>query len=177
VRHHPAPSGYAGRRMNVCDYRPSMSRSDQELRCRRCHLPVRISAASFDVFEQMHYVCFHYEFEHGDLDVDEECGAGGCPSAVVNARPMRRPQNLVMLRDLTQGLADRLTSEQQTWTQEYLDAGEWGLTLEMLADWLSEDSLPITASERQIFQNLSELMSRSERVMGALDTCPSRDSA
>jgi hypothetical protein len=28
----------------------------------------------------MHYVCFHYEFEHGDLDVDDECDAGGCPS-------------------------------------------------------------------------------------------------
>jgi hypothetical protein len=29
----------------------------------------------------MHYVCFHYEFEHGATDVDTECGAGGCPSA------------------------------------------------------------------------------------------------
>jgi hypothetical protein len=25
-------------------------------------------------------VCFHYEFEHGDTDIDEECSAGGCPS-------------------------------------------------------------------------------------------------
>ena len=39
------------------------------------------SAAQFDVFEQMHYVCFHYEFEHGEYDVDDECSAGGCPSA------------------------------------------------------------------------------------------------
>jgi hypothetical protein len=29
----------------------------------------------------MHYSCFHYEFEHGEFDVDEECSAGGCPSA------------------------------------------------------------------------------------------------
>lgn len=28
----------------------------------------------------MHYVCFHYEFEHGDVDLDAECQAGGCPS-------------------------------------------------------------------------------------------------
>ena len=27
----------------------------------------------------MHYVCFHYEFEH-DVDVDAECDSGGCPS-------------------------------------------------------------------------------------------------
>ena len=48
--------------------------------CRRCHLPVEASADNYDVFEQMHYVCFHFEFEHqGDPDI--ECAAGGCPAA------------------------------------------------------------------------------------------------
>jgi len=48
--------------------------------CRRCGVVVTASAEAFDVFEQMHYVCFHYEFEHpGDPDV--ECDAGGCPAA------------------------------------------------------------------------------------------------
>ena len=51
------------------------------LECQRCHRPVRENAAQYEVFERMHYVCFHYEFEHGDEDVDTECGAGGCPSA------------------------------------------------------------------------------------------------
>jgi hypothetical protein len=38
------------------------------------------SAEQYEVFERMHYVCFHYEFEHqGDPDV--ECPAGGCPAA------------------------------------------------------------------------------------------------
>ena len=41
----------------------------------------------------MHYVCFHYEFEHDPFDPDEECTAGGCPSAAVNPRPERRPEN------------------------------------------------------------------------------------
>jgi hypothetical protein len=41
---------------------------------------IRVSADSYDVFEQMHYVCFHFEFEHhGDPDI--ECAAGGCPAA------------------------------------------------------------------------------------------------
>lgn len=31
----------------------------------------------------MHYVCFHYEFEHGG-DPDVECSAGGCPTAGVS---------------------------------------------------------------------------------------------
>lgn len=52
-----------------------------EALCRRCGRPVRVTAGSYETFEKMHYVCFHYEFEHGDVDVDEECGAGGCPSA------------------------------------------------------------------------------------------------
>jgi hypothetical protein len=43
------------------------------------------------VFEQMHYVCFHYEFEHDPYDPDEECAAGGCPSAAIRPRPERRP--------------------------------------------------------------------------------------
>jgi hypothetical protein len=41
----------------------------------------RRERGQYEVFERMHYVCFHYEVEHGDTDVDTECGAGGCPSA------------------------------------------------------------------------------------------------
>ena len=52
-----------------------------DLVCQRCGRDVQISADQFEVFERMHYVCFHYEFEHGDTDVDQECDAGGCPSA------------------------------------------------------------------------------------------------
>ena len=48
--------------------------------CRRCGQEVVANSAQYDVFEGMHYVCFHYEFEHaGDPDV--ECQAGGCPAA------------------------------------------------------------------------------------------------
>lgn len=51
--------------------------------CRRCGKDVVANAASFDVFEQMHYTCFHYAFEHlGDPDV--ECRAGGCPAAGIS---------------------------------------------------------------------------------------------
>ncbi len=46
--------------------------------CRRCDLPV--ASPDYETFERMHYVCFHYEFKHGDVDVDRECTAGGCPS-------------------------------------------------------------------------------------------------
>lgn len=51
-----------------------------ELVCRRCHRSVRVGAADYETFERMHYVCFHYEFEHQDFDVDESCGLAGCPS-------------------------------------------------------------------------------------------------
>jgi hypothetical protein len=35
----------------------------------------------------MHYVCFHYEFEHDAFDPDEECTAGGRPSFKLDAPP------------------------------------------------------------------------------------------
>ncbi|VXB43963.1 conserved hypothetical protein [Aeromicrobium sp. 9AM] len=35
----------------------------------------------FELFEQMHWVCFHFEFEHPDFDRDEACTAPACPSA------------------------------------------------------------------------------------------------
>jgi hypothetical protein len=53
--------------------------------------PVVIEAERYNTFEKMHYVCFHYEFEHGQTDPDEECSAEGCPSAAVHPRSDRRP--------------------------------------------------------------------------------------
>lgn len=58
-----------------------MTSADSDRLCRRCGREVRVSAQQYDVFEQMHYVCFHYEFEHDPSDPDEECHARGCPSA------------------------------------------------------------------------------------------------
>lgn len=63
----------------------------EPLPCQRCGRPVEISRDKFDAFEHMHYVCFHYEYEHDPADPDEECTAGGCPSAAINPRPDRRP--------------------------------------------------------------------------------------
>jgi hypothetical protein len=40
---------------------------------------VVVSREQYDVFERMHYVCFHMEFEHDPHDPDEDCGVPGCP--------------------------------------------------------------------------------------------------
>lgn len=150
-----------------------MSR-DQDRFCARCKRPVRISADQYDVFEQMHYVCFHYEFEHDPIDPDEECTAGGCPSRTVNARPMRRPENVTAIHALARSLADRLSSDQQTWGSEFLSNHEWGLALEMFADWLSEEPLPLAPSERDAFRRLSTELGNAQRVMRPLEDCPDR---
>ena len=133
---------------------------------------MRTSADSHEVFEGMHYVCFHYEFEHGPIDVDEECSAGGCPSAQVTPRPMRRPENVVALHDLARSLADRLTPEQQAGADVYLQVQEWALASEMFADWLAEDGLPVTAAEREVFLRLATLMGNDERIRSTLSHCP-----
>lgn len=46
---------------------------------------MRSNRDHYEMFERMHYVCFHYEFEHDliepNADPDEDCGVPGCPSA------------------------------------------------------------------------------------------------
>lgn len=53
--------------------------------CRRCGRPVRVSRDLYEVFEDMHWVCFHFEYEHdlsdADADPDEACADPFCPSA------------------------------------------------------------------------------------------------
>jgi hypothetical protein len=51
---------------------------------------VTTSRDHYKTFEQMHYVCFHYEFEHDPYDPDVECNAGGCPSRRVGLRETLR---------------------------------------------------------------------------------------
>jgi hypothetical protein len=53
-----------------------------------------VSQEQYQTFERMHYVCFHYEFEHHPFDPDEECDAGGCPSFKLDApSPLLRNQH------------------------------------------------------------------------------------
>jgi hypothetical protein len=46
--------------------------------CVRCGRPVESNADSYEVFEQMHWLCFHLEFEH-EGDPDRPCGDPSCP--------------------------------------------------------------------------------------------------
>jgi hypothetical protein len=46
--------------------------------CKRCNKPVTVNGDRYDIFEQMHWLCFHLEFEH-DGDPDEACGDPSCP--------------------------------------------------------------------------------------------------
>jgi len=46
--------------------------------CKRCKQPITVNANNYDIFEQMHWLCFHLEYEHGD-DPDKACGDPSCP--------------------------------------------------------------------------------------------------
>ena len=48
--------------------------------CKRCHRPIELNAAlSADVFEGMHWLCFHLEYEHS-TDPDTACeDVSSCP--------------------------------------------------------------------------------------------------
>jgi hypothetical protein len=64
-----------------------MAQSDDdmptEVRCVRFRRPVVRSRDAYNVYEKMHWVCFHYEFEHGDCDVDAACRDPACPSEMI----------------------------------------------------------------------------------------------
>lgn len=76
------------------------------------------------------------------------------------------------LRGLVILLAERLTSDQARVADELIDASEFGVALEMLADWLSENEMPITDDVRHDFERLSSQMGNVDRVMRALGLCP-----
>lgn len=50
----------------------------QQKVCKRCNKPVTANVKNYDVFEQMHWLCFHLEYEH-DGDPDRACGDPSCP--------------------------------------------------------------------------------------------------
>lgn len=50
----------------------------EPLLCQRCGLPVEKSRDSYDLFEKMHWLCFHLEFEH-EGDPDAACADPSCP--------------------------------------------------------------------------------------------------
>lgn len=47
--------------------------------CRFCGKPVTVNEDYYDVFEGMHWLCFHLNFEHGEYDYDEPCDDPSCP--------------------------------------------------------------------------------------------------
>jgi hypothetical protein len=51
--------------------------------CQRCNEPVIVNADSYEVFEKMHWLCFHLEFEH-DTDPDQACGDPDCPWGLID---------------------------------------------------------------------------------------------
>jgi len=69
---------------------------------------------------------------------------------------------------------DRLSDDQLGWLDEFLNAGEHGIALDMIADWLSEDLRPVTVMERAEANSLAAAMGNVDRVMGPLSLCPSK---
>lgn len=46
--------------------------------CASCGKPVSSSRKNYELFEHMHWICFHFEFEHGDHDRDQPCDDPSC---------------------------------------------------------------------------------------------------
>ena len=66
-----------------------MTTPDDAPECVRCHRPVVRNRDSYEMFERMHWSCFHYEFEHerGELDPDIACRDPSCPARAFDPNP------------------------------------------------------------------------------------------
>ena len=71
---------------------------------------------------------------------------------------------------------DRLPEDTCRWVTEFIDAGEFGLALETIADVLAEGEAAITVEERNAMLDLVRDMSMDDRVERVLALCPVRTS-
>lgn len=58
--------------------------SDDAPACVRCGAVVTVNRENYELFERMHWLCFHLEFEH-TADVDAPCADPSCPWFVIEA--------------------------------------------------------------------------------------------
>lgn len=105
---------------------------DADLICQRCGRAVVVELENYAVFEQMHWVCFHYEFEHvGDPDL--RCLDPSCPA---NAR-VETDFSAIDKREDIVAVLDALVAEWEQGTPA--DWESWTIRdyLEAMAAWLS----------------------------------------
>jgi hypothetical protein len=76
------------------------------------------------------------------------------------------------LRDLGGSLGPSLNEEQRHEFDEYLDANELGIALEMLAYWLSENETPIRDESRSMMLESAREMGIESQVADPLQYCP-----
>ncbi len=69
-------------------------------------------------------------------------------------------------------LDDRLVARDARLIHEFIEAGEFGLALEQVADVLAEEGTPVSEGERSSMLALNVDMDMGERVPKALMFCP-----
>lgn len=52
--------------------------NNEKLICARCKHPVVKNKENYEIFEKMHWIYFHFEYEH-NTDPDEPCDDPSCP--------------------------------------------------------------------------------------------------
>jgi hypothetical protein len=76
------------------------------------------------------------------------------------------------LRGLVILLDEKIAPDKVRVADNLIDASEFGLALELLADWLSEGETPLTDELRADFDRLATKLGNRERVMTPLTRCP-----
>ena len=48
--------------------------------CKGCGVEVQDTIENYEMFEGMHWLCFHYAYEHSEKDPDIPCDSRHCPT-------------------------------------------------------------------------------------------------
>jgi hypothetical protein len=76
------------------------------------------------------------------------------------------------IRGLVIMLDDKVTIEQSRFVDEMIDASEFGVALQALADYLAESSTALPDDLRVDFERLASKMEIRDVVMETLSRCP-----
>lgn len=76
------------------------------------------------------------------------------------------------LRGLVIMLDDKITIDQTRYVDESIDASEFGIALQALADYLAESSTAIPDDLRLDFERLASKIEIRDAVMDTLSRCP-----
>ncbi len=123
--------------------------------CKKCGEPIK-DISDYDLFEGMHWICFHFEFEHGSYDRDEPCDDISCPWNRISGRDKQILLSQISLRIESEMKTEGIYFELKEIMRERLPSARFDISI--------IDELLHGRELREIWFKLSEMDKFIERL-------------